>query len=65
MKMGRRIGNKQKVEHPSNKILFVKMDEMVLETNTQIVGSHNKIFTAQESIIHGQPLILNVCNSFK
>jgi hypothetical protein len=36
-----------------------------LKQNTQIVGSHSKIFTARESIIHGQPLILNVCNSFK
>jgi hypothetical protein len=32
MKMGRRIGNKQKVEHPSNQDSLCQMDEMVLET---------------------------------
>jgi hypothetical protein len=32
MKMGRRIGNKQKVEYPSNKDSLCKMDEKVLET---------------------------------
>jgi hypothetical protein len=32
MKMGRRIGNKQKVEHPSNKDSLCKMDGKVLET---------------------------------
>jgi hypothetical protein len=32
MKMGRRIGNKQKVEHPSNQDSLCQMDETVLET---------------------------------
>jgi hypothetical protein len=32
MKMGRRIGNKQKVEYPSNQYSLCQMDEMVLET---------------------------------
>ena len=30
--MGRRIGNKQKVEYPSNKYSLCKMDEKVVKT---------------------------------
>ena len=55
----------QIVEHPPNKDSLCKMDL----TDTWTKHTSNTWITtnlaAQESIVYGQSLILNVCNSFK
>jgi hypothetical protein len=66
MMMDRRIGNIKKSRTPIKQRFSLQNGlEGYLKQNTQIIGSHSKIFTARESIIHGKPLILNVCNLFK
>ena len=41
------------------------MDLNMLEQNTQMTSSHNKYIVARESLIHVQPLTLNVYNLSK
>jgi hypothetical protein len=33
--------------------------------NTKMISSDKRYFASQESLIHGQPLMLNIYNSFK
>ena len=48
MKISRRIGNKKKVEYPSNKDSLCKMDEKVLETkHTNSMQSHQNIYCSR------------------